>query len=107
MHADGAAGDSRRHDQRRPALPQDGIYRAILTVLVISVIAGAAAMLAGEYVFYSRAMTQTGTGAALICGVLYCFFRWLGSREARRHDRPSPGPDASKPSNDAPEDRSE
>jgi hypothetical protein len=73
---------------------------------VISVIAGAAAMLAGEYVFNSRAMTRTGTGAALICGALYFFFRWLGGREARRHDRPPADLDGSKPPNDAPEDRS-
>ncbi len=72
-------------------MPQDGIYRAILTVLVITVIAGAAAVLVGEYVLQSAAMIRTGTGAVLICGALYFFFRWLGRREARRRDAADAG----------------
>ncbi len=58
---------------------------------MITVIAGAAAVLAGEYVFYSGAMTRTGAGAVLICGVLYMFFRWLGRREAWRRVRAASG----------------
>jgi hypothetical protein len=75
-------------------------------VLVISVIAGAAAMLAGEYVFHSAAMTRTGTGAALICGALYFFFRWLGGREARRRGRTPPDPQRSTRPDDEREDPS-
>jgi hypothetical protein len=98
-----AAGRSQPCDPKEAPLPQDGIYRAILTVLVITVIAAAAAVLAGEYVFYSGAMTRTGTGAVLICGALYFFFRWLGRREARRRDRAATGPAHS----DRPEDEQE
>jgi hypothetical protein len=53
-------------------------------VLVMTVIAGALATLAGEYVAHSQAMVRVGTGAVLIGGVLYFVFRWLGRREARR-----------------------
>ena len=87
-------------------MPQDGIYRAILTVLVITVIAGAAAVLAGEYVFHSEAMIRTGTGAVVICGALYFFFRWLGRREARRGDRTATGPGRSDRPEDEQQDRS-
>jgi hypothetical protein len=65
-------------------LPNDGIFRAILLVLVISVIAGAGLMLTGEYLFRSPQMVTVGTGAALICGVLYFLFRLFGRREMRR-----------------------
>jgi hypothetical protein len=58
---------------------------------VVTVIAGAAAVLAGEYVFYSEAMTRAGTGAVVVCGALYFFFRWLGRREARRRGRTDSG----------------
>jgi hypothetical protein len=54
---------------------------------VVTVIAGAMTALAGEYVFYSEAMTRAGTGAVVVCGALYFFFRWLGRREARRRGR--------------------
>ncbi|MDH3597923.1 MAG: hypothetical protein OEU09_22205 [Rhodospirillales bacterium] len=96
-----ATGRSQAYDPKEVTLPQDGIYRAILTVLVITVIAGAAVVLVGEYVFYSRAMIRTGTGAVLICGALYFFFRWLGRRESRRRDPPGPG------NSDRPEDEQE
>lgn len=65
-------------------MPDDGIFRAILLVLVISAIAGAAAMLTGEYLFRSPALVTVGTGTALTCGALYFFFRLLGKREMRR-----------------------
>lgn len=65
-------------------MPDDGIYRAILIVLVISVVAGALAMLVGERIFHSEAMESAGAGLALVSGAVYFFFRWLGRREARR-----------------------
>ena len=73
---------------------------------MVTVVAGAAAVLAGEYVFYSGAMTRTGTGAVLICGALYFFFRWLGLREAGRRDRDPPGPGRSERPDDEQGDRS-
>ena len=82
---------ARRTIGRRPDLPEDDIFRAILWVLVITVVAGGAATLAGEYVFHSRALVQVGTGAVLIGGAVYFVFRWLGRREARRRDAAGKG----------------
>ncbi len=64
--------------------PLDGIYRAILIVLVGSVIFGALATIAGDLVFQNPGLSQAGAWLALICGVLYFFFRWLGRREMAR-----------------------
>ena len=72
-------------------MPGDGIFRAILLVLVISAIAGAGLMLIGEYLFHSPAMVTVGTGAALTCGLLYFFFRLLGKREMRRRNKSGAG----------------
>ncbi len=65
-------------------MPDDGVYRAILIVLVVSVVAGVATMLTGERLFHSPAMETAGAGLALVSGAVYFFFRWLGRREARR-----------------------
>jgi hypothetical protein len=67
-----------------PPLPSDGIYRAILIVLVATIVIGALVAVAGDTVLENPAMEQVGTGAALIGAVLYIFFRVLGAREARR-----------------------
>ena len=67
-----------------PPVPQDGIYRAILMVLVASVLIGAAVALAGELVYQDRGIANAGAWMALICGGLYFFFRLLGRREMRR-----------------------
>lgn len=78
-------------------MPDDGVFRAILFVLVVSAVFGAAVMLTGEYVFHSRPVAHFGTGIALVCGALYFVFRWLGKREMRRRDaartRVEPGRD--------------
>ncbi len=63
---------------------------------MITVVAGGAITLAGEYLYHSEAMIRVGTGAVLTGGVIYFFFRWLGRREARRRkaaglDRERPG----------------
>ena len=65
-------------------LPPDGIYRSILLVLVITILAGALFALAGEYIMASEAAKTVGVGVVLIAGALYFFFRLLGRREARR-----------------------
>ncbi len=82
------AGSRRGAVAKRKAriLPDDGIFRAILLVLVASAIAGAGLMVTGEYLFHSPAMVTVGTGAALFCGALYFFFRLLGKRELRRRN---------------------
>lgn len=68
-------------------MPQDGIFRAILTVLVASTVLGAIVMLAGFYVWNSEAAVNAGTGLALISGLAYAFFRVLGRRQAERDKR--------------------
>lgn len=73
-------------------MPDDGIYRAILIVLVLSVVAGVLVMLTGERLFHSAAMERAGGGLALVSGAAYFFFRWLGRRAARRGDKPD-GPE--------------
>jgi hypothetical protein len=77
---------SERRDQRDPR--NDPIYRAILWVLVASVLVGALLTLAGEALFDSRALAAAGLGMAVVCGGLYWVFRLLGRRAARRqgHD---------------------
>ena len=67
-------------------MPDDGVFRAILIVLVLSVVSGVLATLAGDLVFHSPALERTGTGVALVCGALYFVFRWLGRREMRRRE---------------------
>ena len=67
-----------------PPLPRDGIYRTILWVLVIDIVAGALLAIAGETLFHNPALSQLGTALALIGAALYVVFRVLGAREARR-----------------------
>ena len=81
---------------KTPPLPDDGIYRAILVVLVISLVIGAAMSLAGELVWHNEAISQTGGWIAVISGVIYFVFRWLGRREAKRQAERQ----ASRPGND-------
>ncbi len=72
---------------RPPPLPQDGIFRSILLVLVISVVLGAAVALVGELVYHDEAISRAGAWLAVLSGVVYLFFRILGRREARRQAR--------------------
>ena len=67
-----------------PALPDDRLYRAILLVLLISLLAGVGVVLAGKVVLRSEAAAAAGAWLAMVSGVVYFFFRWLGRREARR-----------------------
>ena len=67
-----------------PPLPKDGIYRTILWVLGIDIVAGVLLAIAGETLFHSPALSNLGTALALIGAVLYLVFRLLGAREARR-----------------------
>ena len=77
-------------------VPQDGIFRAILIVLVVSVILGAVVALAGELVYHDKGISHAGAWMALICGGLYFVFRLLGKREMRRRgDAGGPGDDSS------------
>ena len=68
-------------------LPDDGIYRAILMVLVASVIVGAGIALLGELVWLDKAVSHAGAWMVMICGGLYFVFRYLGRREMQRRDQ--------------------
>jgi len=71
-----------------PRIPpsKEPIYRAILVVLVGSVLVGAVLALAGEPLFGSRALANAGFGMAMVCGLLYWVFRLIGRRARQRHD---------------------
>lgn len=70
-----------------PPLPRDGIYRAILIVLVVSLLLGAVLALAGDLVWHSPGLSQAGTWLVMAAGGAYLFFRILGTREARKRAR--------------------
>ena len=74
--------------RRTPPLPDDGIYRAILLVMVASVVIGAIVALIGEAVLHDETVSNTGAGIALVSGVVYFFFRWLERRETARRGEP-------------------
>ncbi len=76
-----------------PPLPQDGIYRTILLVLVIDIVAGALLAVAGESLFQRPELSTLGTALALIGAALYVFFRLLGARQAKREAEENEGRD--------------
>jgi hypothetical protein len=65
-------------------LPNDGIYRAILWALALTVMAGAVFAIVGESVLHDPVMARVGTGVALVAGAIYAFFRRLGARQAEK-----------------------
>ena len=66
-------------------LSDDGIYRAILWALVLTVVAGAVVAILGQTLAQDPVMARVGTGAAFLGGLVYAFFRWLGTRHAKRN----------------------
>ncbi len=73
-------------------MPQDGIYRAILWVLALTVVAGALFAILGETAAHNPVMVRVGAGAALVAGAIYAFFRRLGATQSRRRGEPDGGP---------------
>jgi len=73
--------------RQTPHLPDDRIYRTILIVLVVSLLAGAVLALAGDLVWHSPGLSQAGTWLVVASGGAYVFFRVLGAREARKRSR--------------------
>ncbi len=65
-------------------MQQDGIYRAILWAMAATVVAGAIFAILGETTAQNPIMVRVGAGVALVAGVIYGFFRWLGTKEIRR-----------------------
>ncbi len=73
-------------------MPQDGIYRAILWVLALTVVAGALFAILGETAAHNPVMVRVGAGVALVAGAVYAFFRRLGATQSRRRGEPDGGP---------------
>jgi hypothetical protein len=69
---------------RHPQIPRDGIYRAILWVLVGSVMFGALLAIAGETLYQNPDLSRFGGLVVFVAGGIYAVFRWLGWREAKR-----------------------
>ncbi len=67
-------------------MPQDGIYRAILRILVLSAMAGAIFAILGQTAAHSQVMVRVGAGVALVSGAIYAFFRRLGNKESKRRE---------------------
>ena len=65
-------------------MPRDGIYRTILWVLVLTVVAGAAFAILGATAARDPVMVRVGAGVALVAGVIYAFFRRLGAKRSQR-----------------------
>ncbi len=65
-------------------LPNDGVYRAIICALALTVMAGAVFAIVGETVLHDPVLVRgrVGAGAALVGGAIYAFFRRLGARQA-------------------------
>lgn len=79
-----------------PPLPQDGIYRAILVIMVLTILFGAVVTLAGHYYFNDPGVSRFGFGVVMVGAVIYLFFRILGRRQAARDEtRRTRGDDAS------------
>lgn len=73
--------------------PGDGIYRAILRVMVATVVFGAILAIVGETLVQDPALGRLGLATAGIGAVIYAFFRILGARAARRRqDRSAADP---------------
>ena len=70
-------------------MPRDGIYRAILWVLVLTVVAGAIFAILGATAAQDPIMVRVGAGVALVAGVIYAFFRRLGAKQNKPHAGPN------------------
>jgi hypothetical protein len=73
-------------------MPQNGIYRAILWILVLTVIAGAIFAILGETLAHDPVMVRVGAAVALVAGAIYAFFRRLGAKANERRADPDGGP---------------
>ncbi len=65
-------------------MPQEGIYRAILWALVLTVVAGASFAILGETAAHDPVMVRVGAAVALVAGIIYAFFRRLGAKQSQR-----------------------
>ena len=63
----------------------DPLYRAVIAVLVGTVMLGAVLTLTGETLFGSRPLANVGLGMAVLAGVAYWGLRLKARAAARRH----------------------
>ncbi|WP_422369257.1 hypothetical protein [Pelagibius sp.] len=66
-----------------PDPESDGLYRAIMLVLIGSILLGAVLTLSGEAVFGSKPLANVGLGMAVLAGIAYWGLR-LKARAAQR-----------------------
>lgn len=72
-----------RPPDQRPE--DDPLYRAIIAVLMGTVILGAVLTLSGEALFGSRPLASVGLGMAVLAGIAYWGLRLKARAAARRH----------------------
>ena len=66
----------------------NGIYRAILWALALTVVAGAGFAILGATAAHDPAMVRVGAAAALLAGVIYAFFRRLAAKQSKPRAEP-------------------
>ncbi|WP_299615222.1 hypothetical protein [Pelagibius sp.] len=79
---------TRQPPEQRPE--DDPLYRAIIAVLVGTVMLGAVLTLTGETLFGSRPLASVGLGMAVLAGIAYWGLR-LKARAAARRRRDAGG----------------
>lgn len=79
--------------ENRPPIPNDGIYRTILGVMVATVMIGALLAIAGETALHNPDLSRFGGGVALVGALIYAVFRWLGAQEMKRRTQASRPPE--------------
>ncbi len=67
-----------------PHPEQDGLYRAIMMVLVATILLGAALTVTGELLFGSRDLATVGLGMAAVAFIAYWGLRLKARAAARR-----------------------
>lgn len=77
----------------QPDAQQDSLYRAILMVLVGSILLGAILTLTGESLFGSRPLANVGLGMAVLAGIAYWGLRIKARAASRRAEAATPGDD--------------
>ncbi len=63
---------------------RDGIYRAIISLMLANVFVGGLLIVLGEAYFKNPEVTQFGFLLGLAGALLYLVFRWLAARAAKR-----------------------
>ena len=63
---------------------RDGIYRAIIALMLANLFVGGLLIISGEAYFQNPLVTQFGFILALTGAVFYLIFRWLAGRAAKR-----------------------